>query len=75
MLLFNHLFRASPVHPLKPATEEEKLVFEQGGRNKIRRLEEAKQSLLSASPTLQEKEIVHNLFLSTLDTRYCITKY
>jgi len=63
------LLRATPVHPLLVTNEKERLLFEQGNKNKIRRLEEAKQSLLTTSPTLEEKDIVHNLFLNTLDAR------
>ena len=63
------MFRATAVHPLLVCNEEEKRVFEQGAKNKIRRLEEAKQSLLTTAPTLQEKDIVHSLFLNTLDSR------
>ena len=50
-------------------TEEEKKMFEAGNRNKIRRLEEAKESLFETSPSVEESQLVHKLFQDTLDAR------
>ncbi|CAK8698469.1 acyl-coenzyme A thioesterase 9, mitochondrial-like isoform X2 [Clavelina lepadiformis] len=61
--------KSAIIHPLQPVTEEEKKMFEAGNRNKIRRLEEAKESLFETSPSVEESQLVHKLFQDTLDAR------
>lgn len=38
--------------------------------NKVRRVELSTASLLKVAPTDEERKIVHDLFLNTLDTKY-----
>ncbi|KAG7264955.1 hypothetical protein CRUP_034273 [Coryphaenoides rupestris] len=61
--------RAAFVNPLKPETPEEELLFQQGDVNKTRRVELSTMSLLKVAPTADERNIVHSLFLNTLDTQ------
>lgn len=70
MVARDHKTKASAaVHPLKLETTKDKELFAKGERNKVQRLEESKQSLLREPPSLEEREVVHNLFINTLDTK------
>ncbi|XP_032828007.1 acyl-coenzyme A thioesterase 9, mitochondrial [Petromyzon marinus] len=57
------------VHPLKPEGPEEMALFQKGEINKLRRVNTSNASLLKMAPTSEEREIVHKIFLGTLDTR------
>ncbi|XP_061521988.1 acyl-CoA thioesterase 9, tandem duplicate 1 isoform X10 [Phycodurus eques] len=61
--------RAAFVNPLSPEGPEEEELFRQGEVNKSRRVELSTASLLKAAPTAEERNIVHGLFLNTLDTK------
>ncbi|XDV47505.1 hypothetical protein PO909_017112 [Leuciscus waleckii] len=61
--------RAAFVNPLKPEGPDEEAIFLQGEINKKRRVELSTASLLKVAPTAEERTLVHNLFLNTLDTR------
>ncbi|NXC29518.1 ACOT9 thioesterase, partial [Campylorhamphus procurvoides] len=61
--------RPAFVNPLVPETPEEEAVFKQGELNKLRRIDFNTASLLKMAPTAEEKDIVHDIFLNTLDTR------
>ncbi|KAH9503390.1 Helicase SKI2W [Bulinus truncatus] len=55
------------VNPLDPQTPEEKELFQLGEENRKRRQKEDMLSLLKSPPTEQERLIIHDLFLSTVD--------
>ncbi|KAK6962071.1 acyl-coenzyme A thioesterase 9 mitochondrial [Biomphalaria glabrata] len=55
------------VNPLDPQTPEEIALFKLGEENKIKRQRENTQSLLKTPPTEDERLIIHDLFLSTVD--------
>ncbi|KAG7524606.1 hypothetical protein JOB18_014388 [Solea senegalensis] len=61
--------RAAFVNPLKPDGAEEETIYQQGEANKSRRVELSTASLLKVAPAHEEREIVHSLFLNTLDTK------
>ncbi|XP_076869548.1 acyl-coenzyme A thioesterase 9, mitochondrial-like isoform X3 [Brachyhypopomus gauderio] len=61
--------RAAFVNPLKLEGPEEEKLFQQGEINKKRRVELSTASLLKVAPTADERNIVHSLFLNTLDTK------
>ncbi|XP_056306505.1 acyl-coenzyme A thioesterase 9, mitochondrial-like isoform X2 [Danio aesculapii] len=61
--------RAAFVNPLKPVGLEEEAIFLQGEINKKRRVELSTASLLKVAPTAEERTLIHNQFLNTLDTR------
>uniref|UniRef100_A0A672N6Q3 Acyl-coenzyme A thioesterase 9, mitochondrial-like n=1 Tax=Sinocyclocheilus grahami TaxID=75366 RepID=A0A672N6Q3_SINGR len=61
--------RAAFINPLKLESPEEEAIFQQGELNKTRRVELSTASLLKVAPTAEERTLVHNLFLNTLDTR------
>ncbi|KAK2870086.1 hypothetical protein QQF64_021957 [Cirrhinus molitorella] len=61
--------RAAFVNPLKPEGPEEEAIFHQGEINKKRRVELSTASLLKVAPAAEERTLIHNLFLNTLDTR------
>ncbi|XP_048031437.1 acyl-CoA thioesterase 9, tandem duplicate 2 isoform X4 [Megalobrama amblycephala] len=61
--------RAAFVNPLKPEGPDEEAIFRQGEINKKRRVELSTASLLKVAPTAEERTLIHNLFLNTLDTR------
>uniref|UniRef100_A0A8D0EDF0 Acyl-CoA thioesterase 9 n=1 Tax=Salvator merianae TaxID=96440 RepID=A0A8D0EDF0_SALMN len=61
--------RPAFVNPLIIESPEEKKIFKEGEMNKIRRIDSSRASLLKMAPTAEERNIVHNLFLNTLDTR------
>ncbi|XP_030058109.1 acyl-coenzyme A thioesterase 9, mitochondrial isoform X1 [Microcaecilia unicolor] len=57
------------VNPLIPEGPEEENLFRQGEMNKTRRVDFSTVSLLKMAPTADERTVVHDMFLSTLDTR------
>ncbi|XP_061661660.1 acyl-coenzyme A thioesterase 9, mitochondrial-like isoform X3 [Syngnathoides biaculeatus] len=61
--------RAAFVNPLKPDGPEEEELFRQGEANKSRRVELSTSSLLKVAPTAEERNVVHALFLNTLDAK------
>ncbi|XP_061614208.1 acyl-CoA thioesterase 9, tandem duplicate 1 isoform X4 [Phyllopteryx taeniolatus] len=61
--------RAAFVNPLSPEGPEEEELFRQGEVNKSRRVELSTASLLKVAPTAEERNIVHGLFLNTLDAK------
>ncbi|KAK7123726.1 hypothetical protein R3I93_021981 [Phoxinus phoxinus] len=61
--------RAAFINPLIPEGPEEEAIFQQGEINKKRRVELSTASLLKVAPTAEERTLVHNLFLNTLDSR------
>lgn len=61
--------RAAFVNPLKPEGPDEEAIFRQGEINKKRRVELSTASLLKVAPTAEERTLIHNQFLNTLDTR------
>uniref|UniRef100_A0A8C1BFG1 Acyl-CoA thioesterase 9, tandem duplicate 1 n=1 Tax=Cyprinus carpio carpio TaxID=630221 RepID=A0A8C1BFG1_CYPCA len=61
--------RAAFINPLKLESPEEEAIFQQGEINKTRRVELSTASLLKVAPTAEERTLIHNLFLNTLDTQ------
>ncbi|XP_056155510.1 acyl-CoA thioesterase 9, tandem duplicate 1 isoform X2 [Lampris incognitus] len=61
--------RAAYVNPLKPEGPEEEKLFQEGEINRARRVELSTASLLKVAPTAEERNIVHTLFLNTLDNK------
>ncbi|XP_032082185.1 acyl-coenzyme A thioesterase 9, mitochondrial isoform X3 [Thamnophis elegans] len=61
--------RPAFVNPLIAETPEEEKIFKEGEKNKTRRLESSRASLLKVAPTADERNIIHNMFLNTLDSR------
>jgi len=58
--------KASPVHPLKATTDEEKRMIEGGNKRKLERKERAKVSLFTHAPTAVEMSKIHEMFLTTV---------
>ncbi|KAM4631653.1 acyl-coenzyme A thioesterase 9, mitochondrial-like [Discoglossus pictus] len=61
--------RPAFVNPIIPDGPEEENLFKQGELNKTRRVAFSTASLLKMAPTAEERKIVHDMFLNTLDTR------
>ncbi|XP_062982546.1 acyl-coenzyme A thioesterase 9, mitochondrial isoform X3 [Elgaria multicarinata webbii] len=61
--------RPAFVNPLVLETPEEEKIFKEGEMNKIRRVDSSRASLLKMAPTADERNIVHDMFLKTLDSR------
>nr|XP_013807385.1 PREDICTED: acyl-coenzyme A thioesterase 9, mitochondrial isoform X3 [Apteryx mantelli mantelli] len=61
--------RPAFVNPLIPESPEEEEIFKQGEFNKTKRIDFSTASLLKMAPTAEERNIVHDIFLNTLDTR------
>ncbi|NWX35332.1 ACOT9 thioesterase, partial [Notiomystis cincta] len=57
------------VNPLILESPEEEEIFKQGELNKLKRIEFSTTSLLKMAPTAEERNIVHDIFLNTLDAR------
>ncbi|XP_004710048.2 acyl-coenzyme A thioesterase 9, mitochondrial [Echinops telfairi] len=57
------------VNPLIIESEEEQKLFEQGELNKGRRIAFSSSSLLKVAPSAEESTIIHEMFLSTLDSK------
>ncbi len=55
------------VNRLVPETEEEKSIFKRSAENREKKKWSVGQSLFKVSPTAEEREIIHGLFLNTLD--------
>lgn len=58
---------ATFINPIQVTSEEEKKYFELGAKNKVWRKKKSTESLLRIPPTGKELDIVHRLFLDTLD--------
>ncbi|KAK3775435.1 hypothetical protein RRG08_015282 [Elysia crispata] len=58
---------AGIINPLDPQTPEEKAAFQLGEENKKKRQQEGTKSLLKTPPSEEERLIIHDIFLSTLD--------
>ncbi|XP_074850409.1 acyl-coenzyme A thioesterase 9, mitochondrial isoform X3 [Carettochelys insculpta] len=61
--------RPAFVNRLIPESPEEEEILRKGELNKIRRVDFSTASLLKMAPTAEERTIIHNIFLNTLDTR------
>ncbi|CAG0887800.1 unnamed protein product [Darwinula stevensoni] len=61
------LDQAVPANPLKPASDLELKLYNQGKNNALRRKTDGEESLLRKPPTEQERFIIHDLFLRTLN--------
>ncbi|KAL3848568.1 hypothetical protein ACJMK2_019419, partial [Sinanodonta woodiana] len=57
------------VNPLHPIGEKEEALFKLGEANKEKRIEEGKKTLLKSPPSQEERLIIHNQFLQTLDPK------
>lgn len=68
-IFLNKFSSATYVHPLRAETPEDAAIIERGEKNKQLRLHRSEQSLLKSAPTAEEREIVHKLFVDTLDTK------
>ncbi|XP_067896324.1 acyl-CoA thioesterase 9, tandem duplicate 1 isoform X2 [Heterodontus francisci] len=60
---------AALINPLKPEGPEEEHLFKQGDLNKAKRAKLKETSLLRAAPNEEERKIIHEMFLATLDLR------
>ena len=58
---------ATFVNPIEVTTEEEQRYFEKGEANKIQRKKQSAESLFKTAPTAEERDVIHNMFLQTLD--------
>nr|DBA34156.1 TPA: hypothetical protein GDO54_001746 [Pyxicephalus adspersus] len=61
--------RPAFVNPLVPDGAEEENLFKQGELNKSRRVAFSTASLLKMAPEEEERKIVHDMFLNTLDSK------
>ncbi|XP_033003141.1 acyl-coenzyme A thioesterase 9, mitochondrial isoform X1 [Lacerta agilis] len=61
--------RPAFVNPLILESPEEEKIFKEGEANKTRRVDSSRVSLLKMAPTAEERNIVHDIFLNTLDPR------
>ncbi|XP_077199150.1 acyl-coenzyme A thioesterase 9, mitochondrial isoform X2 [Paroedura picta] len=61
--------RPAFVNPLIPEGPEDEKIFNEGELNKMRRTDFNKASLLKMAPTAEERTIIHNMFLNTLDAK------
>ncbi len=55
------------VNKLVPESEEEKALFERSNKNRQKKKGNVERSLFKVAPTAEEREIIHGLFLNTLD--------
>lgn len=60
--------RAAFVNPIKPDGPKEERILLEGEANKSRRVALSTASLLKVAPTDEERKLIHNLFLHTLDS-------
>jgi acyl-coenzyme A thioesterase 9 len=58
------------MNPLKLVTDRDYEIFEQGEVSKIDRHEQIQESLFKNSPSIDESDIVHKMFLDTIDLKY-----
>ncbi|OXB75307.1 UNVERIFIED_CONTAM: hypothetical protein H355_008491 [Colinus virginianus] len=61
--------RPAFVNPLVPESPEEEEILRQGELNKLKRVDFSTASLLKMAPTAEERNVIHDIFLNTLDTR------
>ncbi|XP_060090062.1 acyl-coenzyme A thioesterase 9, mitochondrial isoform X3 [Heteronotia binoei] len=61
--------RPAFVNPLITEGPEEENIFKEGELNKMRRTDFSKASLLKMAPTAEERTVIHDIFLNTLDSR------
>ncbi|KAM4795685.1 acyl-coenzyme A thioesterase 9, mitochondrial [Rhinophrynus dorsalis] len=61
--------RSAFINPIKLENTEEELIFKQGEENRLRRADVSTASLLKMAPTADERTIVHEMFLNTIDSR------
>lgn len=57
------------VAPLRPDGPEEEAVFAEGARHKSLRQQSSKESLLKTCPSPTETDLIHSMFLATLDVK------
>jgi len=57
--------KAALVNQLVPETDQQKLLFELGAQNKARRSNMKATSLSAAPPTIEERELIHRIFMET----------
>eukprot|EP00062_Callorhinchus_milii_P024135 gi/632983717/ref/XP_007908784.1/ PREDICTED: acyl-coenzyme A thioesterase 9, mitochondrial isoform X2 [Callorhinchus milii] len=57
------------VNPLKAETPEEEDILRKGKLNKLKRINISQQSLFKMAPNEEERKLIHELFLNTLDPR------
>ncbi|XP_021346919.1 acyl-coenzyme A thioesterase 9, mitochondrial-like [Mizuhopecten yessoensis] len=60
--------KSAPVNKLQPVGPEEEKLFQLGKSNKVKRQLEGERTLLKTAPSEEERELIHNLFLQTLDS-------
>ncbi|XP_072034992.1 acyl-coenzyme A thioesterase 9, mitochondrial-like isoform X2 [Amphiura filiformis] len=58
---------AAYVNPLRPETPEEEMIFQEGEVSKVNRKKEVDESLLKTAPTAEERELIHQMFVDSLD--------
>ena len=56
------------INKINPQTAEEIMYFKKGEENKINQQNRCDDSLLNTAPTEIEREIIHHMFLKTIDT-------
>ncbi|PIK48292.1 putative acyl-coenzyme A thioesterase 9, mitochondrial [Apostichopus japonicus] len=59
--------RAGICHPLKATTPLEESIISEGEQKKLLRQQRTRDSLLKNAPTAEERELVHSIFVDTLD--------
>jgi len=59
--------RSAPLNPLLLETLEEQYIFSKGKENLNRRAKEVEDSLFFQPPSQEENELIHKMFLSTID--------
>ncbi|XP_012252071.2 acyl-coenzyme A thioesterase 9, mitochondrial-like isoform X2 [Athalia rosae] len=62
--------RAAFVNKLVPASEHETKILQGGEARKKRRQSVQKQSLLKMVPTVEEQQIIHDVFVKTIDAQH-----
>lgn len=65
--------RAAFVNKLVPATDHETKILQGGEARKKRRQEVQKQSLIKMVPTVEEQQIIHDVFVSTIDAKHYLS--
>jgi len=58
--------KSAPVHPIVPETEEDKIIYDIGKENQIRRKLTSEESLMKKPPNEAETKIIHNMFLQKM---------
>lgn len=59
--------KAAVCHPLKATTPLEESLITEGEQKKLLRQQRSRESLLKNAPTAYERELVHNIFVDTLE--------